>query len=74
MVQFCTCQLILHINFLVMIYRQLMNDVKWSYIKRMKKYGKKMPKSTEYRYGFRMGTIIILFPQMCILAVYGAQQ
>ena len=27
---------------LVRIYRQLMNDAKWSYIKRMKKYGKRM--------------------------------
>ena len=71
MVHFCTRPLIY--TFLVMIYRQLMNDVKWSYVKRMKKYGKKILKSIEYRYGFHMG-YNILFPQMCILAVYGTQQ
>ena len=64
MVHFCTRPLIY--TFLVMIYRQLMNDVKWS-------YGKKILKSIEYRYGFHMG-YNILFPQMCILAVYGTQQ
>ena len=64
MVHFCTRPLIC--TFLVRIYRQLMNDVKWSYVRRMKKYSKKMPKSTEYRYGFHMGAIYY-FPKCAFL-------